>query len=354
MKRLEAAENRRASRTDSGHGCEESFPKWKEHLLGSGLPLENEVARSLTKLGFSVWGEYKFQQPTSSGEPCDRSVDEHAVDLLSDRLLGSWSEVDLLVECKYNKPGSGWVFTPHRSDALIIGVTSVVDHLTTRSLADRTPLEDYQKPLVHCIRGELLHERGANDAAVGHGLDQLDYALPNLLADLLQDQSTTRNEEDLQISFVCPMLVTNAELFILRDDADMKRVRNAETLSDVVQRVDRLVVDREASRSLKSYRSSVFHQVLSDSKDAQQRFDVLDAERAEREGTPLYGWSDVEYRLFSMCDKSLVVSADALEDWVRGLKAAITRCARGVRRRARLRKTGTGILSRAQMVSLRE
>src|SRR3990172_413536 len=78
---------------------------WKDHLLSSGLPLEQSVIQSLRKLDILDPREYKYERINEAGIPTLFSVDIHAT-----RMGPVWLE--LFIECKYRHDGTRWVFTP--------------------------------------------------------------------------------------------------------------------------------------------------------------------------------------------------------------------------------------------------
>ena len=151
----------------------------KDALLRSGLPLENVVARLLKDAGCDVWGEFAYVRTNENGVQTEFSVDTHAVGFLQDRRHGLWATLELLVECKYCYPGSSWVFVRHQSDtSLTSDVTTCVQSVCVRQLADLTPLSDAQGKIPRCTKGIVLHDNGPDTKTVYEGLSQLRYAMP--------------------------------------------------------------------------------------------------------------------------------------------------------------------------------
>ena len=324
----------RKSQAFSGRG------KWKQHLLGTGLPLENEVAHILNRLDFEVMGEYEYQRPSSARESETFSVDVHAFSLFEDRLLKHWGQLELLVECKHHTQDTLWVFSPHPSDeSLIIGVTSVLDYMTTLQLLDRGPLETYEARLLHCVRGDLLWDGGkGGDNRTKHGLHQLWYAIPNLVFGELESQALMNHEEDLPVTFVCPILVTNAELHILKHDTGVDEVHRAGNLAEVATPVDHLIVDRRPSPELRAYCDDLFENGIAHRPAVEQRYDAIQEAAAPHGERLVLPFTHLPYQVCDMCQKVLVIRLGHFETWVKGLQSAIKTCARGVKRVAHLER----------------
>jgi hypothetical protein len=239
--------------------------KWKDHLLRSSLPLEQLVAEAMERHGLYVAGEYPYTRPNELELDREFSVDLHAFELLPrrSRSEGSWGALNLLVECKYSYPGVQWIFTPcPPSSLIVVGCIKRLEDLCTerlihRKITSRDPLYALDYSLPFCVTGVALHTGGADQNTISHGLNQLRYGLPNLIAQECRNQIETRIEEDLRISFVCPVLVTTASLHILKRGLSLSDYQDASQLSDVADDADALIVFREVGPDLFKYSTRI-------------------------------------------------------------------------------------------------
>lgn len=229
--------------------------KWKDALLGSGIPLENLVAEKLTEHGFQVFGEYSYTRRNEQDTNTEFSVDLLAKYLPEDQQYGNWGCLDLLIECKYRRRNTRWIFSPHpsyRSEAT--NPIIVNQALCTRRISDRY-LNNLYEELRNCLRGTEFHSASKKDNPneISHGLAQLHYAAPSLVQRGLHQQVGANSDEELQIQAVCSILVTTASLYILRRDAGLESFYEASDLMDVAEEVDALIVRQIPGPQLQEY-----------------------------------------------------------------------------------------------------
>jgi len=89
-----------------------------------------------------------------------------------------------------------------------------------------------------CVKGTEINLSTGEvfDKEIRHGIYQLQFALPRLLTQMLSYFAVSKYDDCLAFAF-CPILVTNAELFVARGDFDITMVENSSDISDFAERV---------------------------------------------------------------------------------------------------------------------
>jgi hypothetical protein len=236
--------------------------KWKDALLRTSLPLEYLVAEKLCELGFFISGEYAYIRPTDKSPNAEFSVDIHSFKLFPSE-EDVWANVHLLVECKYSYPGIKWLFSPQPSESLvIIGFIHVAQELCTRRI-EKDIFYEFERDLPFCFKGVEIHNGDANSVSIDHGLFQLRYAIPGLAAGIRLAQLREWNDEDLHIGMICPILVTTADLYVIKEGVSLDDFQKADKIEGIARAVDSLMVYKEAGPSLSKYIEETSQSLLS-------------------------------------------------------------------------------------------
>jgi hypothetical protein len=226
--------------------------RWKDDLLKSSLPLEHLVAEKLERKNLLIAGEYPYIRPNGQNIETEFSADLHAYVLFrSSSESTNKSRLNFLVECKYNYPGVKWVFSPHargQGEPLSIHTLEQRDN----DVSIDSPRNLYLN-LPICNHGICLHNSGSDLNAITHGLDQLRYAMPNLVLQEAGKMQGFRVNIRLERSFACLILVATADLYVLKPDQNLEAYRSTKTLDDVAAQVDTLIVAQERGPSLQKY-----------------------------------------------------------------------------------------------------
>lgn len=223
-----------------------SDKKWKSQLLSSSFPLKYEAAKILASKHFFIDSDYTYGRAAESGET------DFSVDVLA-RGFPPFSEPDdvkgsleLLVECKHRVRGTKWLFLPDvnqgAASKIYLGgalrifddfCPYVVDHTPSYVLTNQTPC---------CYKGIEIKagDSGVYDAEIRHGLEQLRYALPRLMANAILN-NIMGHVDDNRPFLVCPILLTNAELFVAHKNLSVAAVEKADDPAELGKRVPCLI-----------------------------------------------------------------------------------------------------------------
>ena len=254
--------------------------KWKDALLRTSLPLEYLVAEQLSDLRFGIQGEYYYLRPNEQGIPTEFSIDIWAVTELIQKKHRMWANINYLIECKYCHPGITWLFAPHtKSDTehLFEGSTVyTLDKLCTRQIFDKRPIWNLAKKFPICFKGVEIHQKDATSQNIERGRSQLRYGTIRLAIHLFETQMSTFHDEDLYIEFICPMLITTAELFVLKNGLGLNDFRNVNELSEIAYEVPALILANPFSQVFEDYADEIIKNIHSTYPTIDERIEQLD------------------------------------------------------------------------------
>jgi hypothetical protein len=288
--------------------------RWKDYLLKSSLPLEHVVRKKLELAGFHGLGAFSYLRSNEHGNRAEFSVDLLGLNLLK-RKNRFWSALEVLIECKYNYPGVRWVFSPHaKTSFVILGCISYLDDLTTEHIKDHRELYRLDNKLLHCARGVELHSSGFDSNSIERGLSQLRYALPNLVAMRCSDQVNTWHEEDLYIQFIVPILVTTAQLFVLKQQIDIDTVHSANDLAEIAEEVPALIHYQSQTPDLEYYAGQIARQLYDRFPEVVTRLEEIDAICKINESKALPITSKIDHKFEFVAQDILVVQLESLDN----------------------------------------
>lgn len=202
-----------------------------DKLLGSGLPLEQEIAEIAHGEGFNLNGEFSYLRKVETGADSEFSVDIHAESSVKNPTTSASVTINALIECKYSSPGVEWIFSsiPNHAPA-IISAASYFQWLGGHIILKDDSFENIEAEH-YCSRGISLSSKSSDTKQIRHGLQQLRYAIPHLL-----DKITTIDiemDEPCAPPIIAPMLVTNAPIRVLNPGVTIADIKSAKTLNSV-------------------------------------------------------------------------------------------------------------------------
>jgi hypothetical protein len=117
---------------------------WKDALLSSGMPLEHSVKEDLKELGIISPSEFAYNRKCETGLPKLFSIDVHGTRQKKKELA-----IELLIECKYRRDNTDWIFSP--------------DTPHPAYLKNRTPF-----PIVNVLRNDISISPKHLEALIGN------------------------------------------------------------------------------------------------------------------------------------------------------------------------------------------
>ena len=207
--------------------------KWKSKLLSSSLPLEFEVAKVLAARDFTVTANYPYQR-VDAGIEKEFSVDIRANHLLPAlRKIPAMPPLAIMIECKQRHPGVTWLFLPNVNRGLRMNWSPAIRGIDVFSKAFLpTDRSAFDTQLDACYKGVEVDVANANvfDTELRHGIAQLQFALPVLLADLIETALLTHPFNDAPFFFTA-VIVTNAQLMVAHKSFGTRSVERANDIA---------------------------------------------------------------------------------------------------------------------------
>ena len=253
--------------------------KWKDAFLRTSLPLEYLVAQELSKLRYAIQGEYHYLRPNEHGVLSEFSVDIWSVTSLFKKEIGMWGNLNYLIECKYCHPSVRWIFAPHsKTDTERLMEQSVIhalDRLCTRQITDKRPLWRVANHFPLCFKGVELHPNDATAQNIEKGKSQLVYGALRLAIHLSEGQIMNLHDEDLFVEFLCPILVTTADLYVLKHGLQLEDFMKAKSHEDVSSLVPALILTNPYSHLLAAYSDDLLRELHAKKPDIRVRLEQL-------------------------------------------------------------------------------
>lgn len=249
--------------------------KWKDRILSSGIPLEHEAGKILAQNDFMVDADYSYQRRD------ELDAKEFSVDLMASKHFDLYEKYDiknectLFIECKYRNPSKHWFFIPdynHHDFALFSkkGANKVLDEFSTFKVPHGNTFNETPTALkgieVNVTNGDT------HEADINRGLKQLLYSIPFHLKQSIS-KSLYISRRDKIPSFICPILLTTAKLFIFDVNSGISFVKNSEEINDLGIEVPFLKMYSDTPPTFVTHCANIFSGKLSE--EQQRMFTAL-------------------------------------------------------------------------------
>jgi hypothetical protein len=312
--------------------------KWKERLLSSSLPLEFEVANFLAKEGFFLEPDYKYQRTTNElVKECSIDLDATLYFSLSDP-DSITSSLQLMVECKYRAPNKVCLFLP---EILSRDSISNVTLGRTLSLIDEFSFDRIPKDYIYAFEGEIpvcykgvdvnLVTGAVEDKEINEGIDQLMYSLPQMHFNNVTS-IFTGHLDDIKPYFAISILITNADLRILKPTINIKKIQKTEDINTISHSVPYLIFYKSHGSLFKKHSQLIFtdmHKYISNANLSSLQEKLIKSEIVEfelnypqmimtlcAEGHPFF--------FNGLCHQFLICNLNSLPILIKHLKETIT------------------------------
>lgn len=300
-----------------------SNTKWKTGFLKTGLPLEYVTSNILNEKGYSIFGEYPYLRPNENGE-----LKEFSIDIRAHKCLDSDERLfvlDALIECKFRQAGTTWVFSPFPSDTMPIGLVHSTEDLVPVRLQGNA-LWEFEKDTGYCVSGvELMNNGGGNTDGARHGVFQLRYGMPVLLKNAYEHALDHTWSAGRYIDLICPILVTTAELRVIKSNLLLEHFTDAKELDDVSELCEAVILNERPGPQLQGFADSLADEFLNSRPELAQRLAVLDDVLVGKEWEKRHAPDlDTVKRSFGYSsERVLIVNYKYLEDILSKLEDAL-------------------------------
>jgi len=232
-----------------------SDKSWKDYFLKSGLPLEYEVKKTLVSKGCVVWDEYSYLK-----EDEQKLEKEFSYDIDASYWPGGHG-VGLMIECKYKTKTTDWLFLPdpfhYQQDVSANSFLHPIDHFTDAFFPFLNSI--YNKicePLgPFCLKGvELLNDK-FDETTIFRAINQLSYAFIGNVIESFSNQISVKTFAQT-IFLHIPIIITNAELYVCKEDMTINAVKTATTVDQIATKQNFLLFHNKAGAALRTHNLS--------------------------------------------------------------------------------------------------
>lgn len=283
---------------------------WKKWLLKSSIPIEHAAASVLSAKNFFSWGEFAYIREDELSENKEFTVDLNCFSELNEDTKHS-GLLELLIECKYSSEDIRWVFVPQPNNSQIDGVCiRYHDGLTGKKIVNNRFLFNFSEYLPSCIRGVALQSNSFDPNTISKATSQIRYALPHLLQNRLSLLLQPSFSEDLSILFFVGLVVTNAPLFVLKDNLTLTDINNSHKFSEVTEEVRAVTIDRDLTPLNYNQGKKLTKILLNENEDYRNRLNAFIG--LIKDDSELWSWlpieDNIEREIISSGDTVLIVS----------------------------------------------
>ena len=249
----------------------EQTKKWKSRFLSSSVPLEFEVAKTLTNLKFNVSYDYSYLRKDGL------EAKEFSTDILGQIYFPTNNKdivnasLAVIAECKYRDEGKKWIFVPelyHQdSTKFVIGNTIRAFGEMSKDEVNTNLFFDFDRGFESTMKGIEININTGEvfDKDVKHGINQLKFALPYLIKDSLEF-NMYGHIDDAKPWYVLPILVTNADLYVLRKEFSIDLLKTIDNIEDISDKVPYLILNSDIGPDFTGHHRMVFENFFADNK----------------------------------------------------------------------------------------
>jgi len=241
---------------------------WKYYLLKSGLPFEYEVKECFVKHGCTVWDEYSYIKNDENNIEKEFSYDIDA----NYWSLNGGNSIDFMIECKYKTEPTKWFFLPdpysHQSEVNQNSFFHPIDYFCdNKFLHSRYPYNKIRDPLgPFCLKGVEVYQNQFLEVNIHKAINQLSYAFVEHVVSSIQSQLTTELFFNT-VFFNIPIIITNAELFIINEKVTTKEIEDSKDIDSISTKQDFLLFHNKTGESLLQYNNTIITNFFSNFDD---------------------------------------------------------------------------------------
>jgi len=233
--------------------------KWKDYLLKSGLPLEYEVKELLDKRKCISSFEYSYLRSDEN-----KIINEFSFDIDSAYIKMNHF-FKLMIECKYRDSSTNWLFLPgevyHPNEFGEPTFLHPCDYFTDTLDFPRKDLE-LKKIGKSCVKGIELTTTGQNPKTITQAVNQLSYAMAEMITDSMLHQYEELLSSSDFIFYNVPIIVTTANLFRLKEDVTIEKIKSSNEISELATKEDYLILETKIGKDLANHNRKIFSEFI--------------------------------------------------------------------------------------------
>lgn len=187
---------------------------------------------------------------------------------------------------------------------------------------------EFEKSIGYCVSGvELMNNGGGNTDGARHGLFQLRYGMPVLLKNAYEHALNHTWSAGRYIDFMCPILVTTADLRVIKSNLQLDNFTDADELNDVSVICEAVILNERPGPQLQGFADSLAEEFLDGRPELSHRLATLDEVLVGEEWEKRYAPDiDTIKRSFGhSAERVLIVNYKYLEKVISELEQALSK-----------------------------
>lgn len=229
---------------------------WKESLLETDMPLENEIAHQLISKKLSVQAGYKLYRNITG------STIDYSVDLRSSAFVpfsgkeGKKGKIELLITCKHRPQNVSWFFLPDmnkRKTNVSATTIRMIDFFSNYAVDSRS-IRQFDSNTTRCRKGiEINFETGnTTDSELFNGMTTLQYTLPRIFTENALQSIYELPENNIPYVF-CPVLVTTASIFVADPSLTENQITDSSDFMEIAKPTPYIVMNPDYGPDFESF-----------------------------------------------------------------------------------------------------
>lgn len=227
---------------------------WKDLLLKSGLPLENDIKRYLDSLGCISHFEFSYIKTDES------KVDKEFTYDIDASYIQDQNFIDLMIECKYRHESVKWIFLPDKyggpGEIDPNSFIHPIDYFVSLSFPYRYSFPITLAPL--CSKGIEITPNSNNEKSITQAIYQLSYAFAPKIAESIEHQVYELLGGIEHIFYHIPIILTTAKLFRIKEDIAIPDIKQTDDINEIADEHDMLVMRHSIGKQLEEYNIGIF------------------------------------------------------------------------------------------------
>jgi hypothetical protein len=144
------------------------------------------------------------------------------------------------------------------------------------------------------------------------------------------------HDEDLYVEFICPILVTTADLFVLNQGLRLKEFQRANDINDIAYKVPAIILTNPYSHLFTGYVDKIisdFHKKTPNAKDRLEQIDIKVKKITGKDENPIKSWSSLSFFDWDIRETSqriLIINYDSLEATLKILRSSVVRSSKSL------------------------
>jgi len=233
---------------------------WKDYLLKSGIPLEYEVKKFLSKKMCISDFDHTYLRQDQLNHLTEFSYD------IDSSFIEPPHFIEFMIECKYRHESTKWLFLPESyggpDEIFYTSFMHANNHFCERGDYWLSDFPFQFAPL--CSKGIEITTNGQNPKTITQATSQLAYAMAEKITLEMYHQvdGILSSHFENTIFYNIPIIITTAELYRIKESSSIEVIKSSDSIEKIATKETSLIVKNNKSVHLKNYNYSIFQDFI--------------------------------------------------------------------------------------------